>query len=385
MTTNQRTLLELISSVLFVLPFDKACDLETILDEAYEQKILSLLSKSIQSGISNYSKEQTNSYYIKIAYDQSHYVNVVYEQSQLVDLLKKQGIPNVILKGTAAAMYYPIPYLRTMGDVDFIVPDERFDDARLVLEDNGYYFQRHFGDDRDYEYIKNGVIFELHHHFSKDPVVEKLVQDGIKNAVLGSVNEYGFPCLPPAENGLVILDHIRHHFKTSGIGLRHLIDWMMYAHSVLTDDFWQNKFQPIAKEAGLERFAIVLTATCQKWFGMPDSYSWCQGVDDDLTDQTIDIFLANGNFGRKQDRKSNKVGNVTAEIKSKGRFRYLQSTGEMTWKALDKHPKLKHFAWFYQLCRFAKRGLIDIFNNKKFKKELSEGLAKGDYYRRIGI
>ena len=31
-------------------------------------------------------------------------------------------VPYVILKGTAAAVYYPNPSQRTMGDVDFIVP-----------------------------------------------------------------------------------------------------------------------------------------------------------------------------------------------------------------------------------------------------------------------
>ena len=350
-------------------------DFSIALQEAEEQKILALVSDSIQSDDIMQMVLQTKAYYMKIVYEQSH----------LVDLYNNSNIPLIILKGTSAAMYYPKPYLRAMGDVDFVVPYEKFDEARSVMETNGYAFRRDFGDDRDYEYIKNDVVLELHHHFSKDPVVEKYVQDGIKISVTGCVTGNLFPCLPPAENGLMILDHIRHHFKSSGLGLRHLIDWMMYAHSVLNDEFWNEKFQPMVRSAGLERFAMVLTATCRKWLGLPEDYSWCKGVDDDLMDQTIELFLANGNFGRKQDRDRNRVEKVSANLKSEVSFRGLQSTGERTWKALEKYPWLRPFAWIYQCCRFAKKGIIYIFSNKNIMNELSDGLAKGEYYRNIGL
>lgn len=376
-STINNQLLNVLKSALFCNNRNEssAIDCSILIDEADKQKVLALISDSIQSADSSQTVMHTKAYYMKL----------VYEQSCLINLFKDNKIPLVILKGTAAAMYYPKPFLRSMGDVDFVVPYERFDEARTVLDANGYVFRSDFGDDRDYEYIKNDVVFELHHHFSKDPAVEKFVQDGIKNKVSGIVTGAEFPCLPPVENGLVILDHIRHHFKTSGIGLRHLIDWMMYAHSVLNDEFWNDRFQPMAKSSGLERFAIVLTATCRKWLGLPDDYSWCQGVDDDLMDQTIEFFLANGNFGRKLERRGTKVENVSAGLKSKGRFRYLQSTGEMTWKALKKHPWLRPFAWIFQSCRFAKRGFVALFRNKGFKKELEDGLSKGEYYRRLGI
>ena len=103
----------------------------------------------------------------------------------MVKLFRDYNIPLVVLKGTAAAMYYPNPYLRAMGDVDFVVTYDRFDEARSVMEANGYAFRSDCGDDRDYEYIKNDVVFELHHRFSKDPAVEKYVQDGIKKLYRG--------------------------------------------------------------------------------------------------------------------------------------------------------------------------------------------------------
>lgn len=60
--------------------------------------------------------------------------------------------------------------------------------------------------------------------------------------------------------------------------------------------------------------------------------------------------MANGNFGRKRESRGTKVENVSAELKSKGRFRYLQSTGEITWTALKKHPWLRPFAWIIRVA-----------------------------------
>ena len=48
-------------------------------------------------------------------------------QDQLLDLLEQNDIPCVILKGSAAAMAYPNPTLRSMGDVDFLVKRKDFE------------------------------------------------------------------------------------------------------------------------------------------------------------------------------------------------------------------------------------------------------------------
>ena len=46
----------------------------------------------------------------------------VYEHVEFLSILEKQEIPYVVLRGTAAAMYYPNPMLREMGGVDVYVP-----------------------------------------------------------------------------------------------------------------------------------------------------------------------------------------------------------------------------------------------------------------------
>lgn len=54
--------------------------------------------------------------------------------STFADLMNKHQIPYVIFKGMAVAQFYPSPYSRTMGDVDFYVPALDFDNAVDIIE-----------------------------------------------------------------------------------------------------------------------------------------------------------------------------------------------------------------------------------------------------------
>lgn len=49
----------------------------------------------------------------------SRFYQLLHQQDQLLALLAKNDISLVILKGMAAAVYYPAPEMRVMGDVDF--------------------------------------------------------------------------------------------------------------------------------------------------------------------------------------------------------------------------------------------------------------------------
>ena len=62
-------------------------------------------------------------------------------QNVLISLLEENNIPSVILKGAAAAMYYPYPSLRTMGDVDILVRRKNLERAVQLMEDNGYVYR----------------------------------------------------------------------------------------------------------------------------------------------------------------------------------------------------------------------------------------------------
>lgn len=67
-----------------------------------------------------------------------HFAALFAAQSRFCSVLEDAGIPVCIWKGIAAAAAYPEPELRTMGDVDALVPAEDMQTARSALLRAGY-------------------------------------------------------------------------------------------------------------------------------------------------------------------------------------------------------------------------------------------------------
>ena len=132
---------------------------------------------------------------------QGQWVRVMHAQDQLLRLLEEHHIPCVILKGAAAAMYYPHPTLRSMGDVDFLVKRSDVERAAALLEGDGYALTHEKGSvGHHYSYAKDGIHFELH---GRIPIVsesnEKLIrlfEGGIDNREWRITEGYSFPTLP---------------------------------------------------------------------------------------------------------------------------------------------------------------------------------------------
>ncbi len=349
-------LLELIKASLFGLTpnLHGNVDWEKILESAKAQCIVPLVSSHVPN-------EFRNAWIGISCQCKAHYMQILYEQNFLVDLLKTNNIPFFIFKGTAAAVYYPIPSLRTFGDIDFYVPQDCFDCARNILEHNGYIFIEN--NDRHFEYIKNGIVFELHSKISCDRYndIERYIIFGYKNAVQYTLDKFSFPGLPTSENGLVLLGHIMQHLKASGIGLRQIIDWMMFVHNELDDSEWTKNFRCLACDAGLEKLAITVTYMCKKWLGLPDDISWCNGVDEDIAYQLLIRILDEGNFGN--DRAPTE--SVKKSIKKIGLFKYLQTAGISNWPLAQKYVVFRPFAWLFQIFRFSFRGIWELINGKK--------------------
>ena len=272
MTQSETVLLSLIKKSLFgtdeFIPADT--DWNAVLKEAELQAVLGIVTAALpQECPSEIKTKWQTTEYQRIA-QQVRYWNA---HDQLDQLLTEHKIPYVILKGAAAAMYYPIPSRRVMGDIDFLVPPEHFDTAKQILIENGY-SPNHESIDRHIGFSKNHVSFELHRHFSySDLYLEDAVLSGLSHAERKDVDGHHFPVLPVAENGLVLLAHLWSHLH-SGVGMRQAIDWMMFVHAHLDDNLWNKAFSKLARDHGLEKLAITATQMCHQYFGLP--CSWCR-------------------------------------------------------------------------------------------------------------
>lgn len=377
---NQQALLELLKASLFGEKpnFPENVDWDAVLQEAKDQTVVALAAPAVP-------KQESAKWQVPVAQNTANFLNLLNEQTKLIQLFDAADIPLVILKGFAAAMYYPAPLKRSMGDVDFLVPPEHFEKARALMEENGYVFNSNHGTDRDYSYTKCGVILELHHHYSDEKWdIDPLILKSFSDISTRELYYHRFPVLPEMINGLILLDHVRHHLQ-GGLGIRQIIDWMMFVHANLNDENWRKSFLNLAREAGLKKLAITMTSMCKRFFGLPDPITWCDSADESTARELLEIVFDYGNFGSKVTEEIHPSEYITISARRMGLFRYLQTRGEQNWEGCQKHPFLRHFAWLYQLFRYIKRGTTALFRGENIAKGMSSGTEKYDLLERLGL
>lgn len=273
-------------------------------------------------------------------------------------------VPYVILKGTAAGQYYPYPEYRTMGDIDVMTNYENYENACQQLLDNGYKevtSEEDFERNRHREFSKDGISVEVHLFFASmnDPVKAKKFD----SLIIDHINETHI--LPHSINGMVLLEHINQHLE-EGLGLRQIIDWMMFVNQELQDEKWPF-FQVMASETGLEKLAVTVTRMCEMELGLK-RHSWSSKADERLCRELLSYILACGNFGTKRSYEEELAAERVAKLNHPvAMIRELQQMGMKNWKQA-KNPLLKHFAWIRQGFIMARStsGLVKQFrvNNR---------------------
>lgn len=329
----------------------------------------------------------------------ARFYRYLYAQEQLLALLEAADIPTVILKGTAAAVSYPHPEVRSMGDIDFLVPPERFEEAYALLAANGYQlFQEMEENGKHIGLEKDGTHFELHRSFGSilDPEkkgrMDRLLRDGMAHAVTRTCCGSAFPMLPPLENGITLLYHIAQHLR-GGLGLRQIIDWMQYVHGYLTDALWETRFKAAAESFGIVRLAVVVTRMCRLYLGFADPVTWPERESDAdrartdaLAEELMAYILADGNFGRKQDETSHAViRHLSKADHVFSIFGQMQKSGLYHHKALRQNRILRVFAWIPGGVYYARRAFGRKGAWENLKRERSRAKEKSALLQRLGV
>ncbi len=323
-----------------------------------------------------------NVWRMQCAVHKGRWAQIMLAQEELIRLLEKNNIACVIIKGSAAGMAYPQPFLRTMGDVDFMVKRRDYDKAAKLLEENGYSLVKEKKNaDYHYEYMKGGVLFELHRRLSiisdSDEAMLSLFEQGIDNRESRNIEQFAFPVLPPELNGLVLIFHMNQHLR-SGLGLRQIIDWMMY----LNENDGIHKLHPYLKKIGMERFANVVTAMCQRYLGLRP---FVQEYSDYPCEELMQYILEKGNFGKKS-AKEGKISSVFLDMSNPVRiFRRLQTGGLYRWEAAKHYRVLRILAWVYQIGFIIKKLIISKITPKEMVKLRDKGVDQRRLMLKLGL
>lgn len=228
--------------------------------------------------------------------------------SEIVKLLQGEGIDFVVFKGPAVADLYPTPWTRTMGDVDFYVPQWDYDKALRTIEDGlGIKVKRCDVDKHD-SFDYKGVHFEMHFqmetfgHDGHQRYFADLIDDICRLKefryfeVAGRTN---VPMLTPIADLLVVFKHWFNHFIGEGVGLRQTTDLAVmierYKSLINITDLRKH-----LNSIGYIKAFDAMVALVDKYFGLKwDEYMpFIKERDYRMANLLMTDILSNGNFGR---------------------------------------------------------------------------------------
>ena len=320
----------------------------------------------------------------------SYITKLLHAQNDISNCLDSYCVNWSVLKGSSAALYYPNPYQRAFGDIDILVAENDYDKATELLSNIGFSFGRNiYKYDRHITARKNSIALELHHFFAntrsngKDRILNDLLFNSLPNCRTETIGNFTFKSLPDLEMGIVLIAHIHHHLRT-GIGLRQILDFIMYTEKVLDDNFWNSAFKSVARSLGYETLCKAVVRIGQLYFGLCDSILWCKDIDDSIAIELLELALDQGDLGNKSTRDFNPTIRVLNKL-NEGFFNFIKyehASGMKNWKLAQKIKLLEPFAWIYGVGRHIgktlmdKGGIANLYSNKLKSKKQSSLLDK---------
>ena len=279
---------------------------------------------------------------------------------QLKDIFNQKKIEHIFLKGTHLKSLYPKSYMRGMGDIDVIVKLDRFNDARKALEANNYKFTSATSHHHSYVSIE-GIDVELHQSITSIVEYEnKTFLKDIWNHVV-QIDQYTYGLKHEFEY-VYLLTHLVRHIRTSGVGIRSLLDIYIYeqAYKEVIDYHLLDQY---LKASNLKVFNYKVKHLNHIFTNQssPDG--------DDMN--TINFITSSGihGTGTEHDLYVSKRTHEQTRLK-KSKFRFLlgevfpsRARIQESYPYLKKHPYLLPWSWFIRLFK-------QFFKVKNTKKRL---------------
>ena len=302
-----------------------------------------------------------NSWFKRAALSISGSYRVLAVERVLTNLLDKHNIPYVILKGVASAYYYPDPEKRASGDIDFLVADDFFDIASELLTKNGFVKEEKYNDNH-ISFLFKGISVELHFSIAGIPdgsagkVIKEYIFDIVERSRTIAPEGFRVPC--DSQHGVVILLHMIHHLLSFGLGIRHLCDWSCFVSATHNDSFWINELLPVLERAGIKKIAFIITDACVRYLNCP-SPIWLEDVDPSISDEFVAELLKEGNFGRKNKKKSGTTmmvqknsEDVTLKTKILAMLEALNKSNRLVYPILERYKFLYPFIMVWRILRY---------------------------------
>lgn len=213
--------------------------------------------------------------------------------------LSENGIEHMPVKGWYLKELYPVPEIRTFGDIDILIHPNDRKKCDLLMHQWGYTVKNDW--EPTFSYLKDTEFYEFHSDLvdTKIPCAPKLGEyfsnawqysevDGEKRRKLSA--DYHF---------IYVIAHMAKHLYSSGAGIRMYLDVAMF----LTKEREALNLKFIEEELtrlGLGRFYMTVISCVKDWF---DTEINCETayVSSEITDRLLKYTLDSDIFGKTRD------------------------------------------------------------------------------------
>ena len=305
--------------------------------------------------------------------------------NEIRSILESEKIRHVFLKGAEIKEYYPVPELRSMGDIDVLIGESDRDRVKALLIANGFELINSNGP--VYDYKKDGALIEVHTKIVSGKVGGVNAEEYFSNAMQYAKFDEYCGVLEDEYHFCYLLTHIAHHFWFYGAGVKMILDLAVFQRSKSLD---YSKVFGYLDELGLEAFSKVLLTLCYKWFGVGEDYN----SDVSQTEEFLLSFGAFGNAGR------NKAAVVRRKALEQGKKSGLSAKLSLLFPSYKKikdipymrfiqgRPYLLVLGWIYRIyynLRYRKTFVVQSTSTLSDDETLIQAENELQYFKEIGL
>lgn len=337
-----KILITIIKSAITKTPltnFDENIDYDALFKLSSSHDLVPLTSEGLfKSGLLP-QNETGNNFKIIQKMALAQFAKMEIERNKLIQLFTEHKIPFILLKGSVLNKYYPEKYLRTQGDIDILVPCDRYDDASYVLTDIMDCQKGRKGTHDITFKTQQGIHIEL--HFSLDGINEN-----VEN-ILNTVWEYTTPTDDnpyklTMSNDFFMFYHVIHmakHFKAGGIGIKAFLDFWIIKQKI---NFSEEKLMSLLEKANTVEFYEGISKLSCVWFSGDEHTSFSKDLEN--------FVLNAGVFGTIETNVA------LSQIEKGGKLKHLTSRVFLTKKQMASYyPNSKKYPYllpYYQAKRW---------------------------------
>lgn len=251
--------------------------------------------------------------------------------------LDRAKINHIVIKGQSIAKLYPVPEVRTMGDVDLLVAQKDFEAVHDIMMALNADYKSVGSDEITNAYSLGNINIEVNSaigtdsYFSGSVNFREYFKDAFNNADLCDGYTYE---LKPQYNLIYVLYHMAKHFYKNGCGVRMVTDVsvIMKAYEQIID---MNTLYDELKKIGLEKFANRIFAICNNWF---ENEIACEESDFKEINLIAENIISGGVFGYEN------VDGDTGRIRKNNSKNYFVSV--IKWAFPTYKQMRRHSIWF---------------------------------------